>query len=86
MKKIIGILNVVKKFPLSTMGNPRYKVQINNKIFETKSNASLGYSITNYDNRKVVASFETYHYKKPKLMLVEVKNFYQEGDLTNDSY
>ena len=81
MEKIIGILNVVKKFPLSTMGNPRYKVQINNKIFETKSNASLGYSITNYDNRKVVASFETYNYKKPKLILIEVKNFYQNKEI-----
>ena len=64
------------------MGNPRYQVQINNKIFETKTNAGLGYAITNYDNKKVVATYKknnsTY---KPKLYLVHVKNFYQSKEV-----
>ena len=84
MKKITGILNAVKKFPLSTMGNPRYQVQINNKIFETKTNAGLGYAITNYDNKKVVATYEDNNAPyKPKLYLVDVKNFYQAKNINN---
>ena len=58
IKKITGTLNVIKRLPLSNMGNPKYRVEINNEIFETKTNASLGYSITNFDNKKVIASYE----------------------------
>ena len=54
--KITGILNVIKKLPLSKMGNPKYRVEINNEIFETRTNASLGYSVTNFDNKKVTAT------------------------------
>ena len=52
-KTVMGILNVIKKMPLSKMGNPKYRVEINNEIFETRTNASLGYSVTNFDNKKV---------------------------------
>ena len=54
-KQVYGILNVIKKMPLSKMGNPKYRVEINNEIFETVNNAMLGYAITNYDNKNVVA-------------------------------
>ena len=54
-KQVYGILNVIKKMPLSKMGNPKYKVEINGDIFETVNNAMLGYAITNYDNKNVVA-------------------------------
>jgi hypothetical protein len=54
-KQVYGILNVVKKMPLSKMGNPKYRVEINGDIFETVNNAMLGYAITNYDNKNVVA-------------------------------
>ena len=70
MKKITGILTVLQKLPLSRMGNPKYIIAIDNKIFETKTNAMLGYSITNYDNKKVNANFEDNK-------LVNVENFYQ---------
>ena len=55
MHKITGTLNVIKKLPLSRMGNPKYRVEINGDIFETVNNAMLGYAITNYDNKNVVA-------------------------------
>ena len=55
MEKITGVLNVIKKLPLSRMGNPKYRVEINGDIFETVNNAMLGYAITNYDNKNVVA-------------------------------
>ena len=70
MEKITGILTVLQKLPLSRMGNPKYIIAIDNKIFETKTNAMLGYSITNYDNKKVNANFEDNK-------LVNVENFYQ---------
>jgi len=54
-KQINGLLTVVKKMPLSRMGNPKYRVEINNEIFETETNASLGYEITNFDNKNVIA-------------------------------
>ena len=54
------------------MGNPKYMVAINNEIFETKTNASLGYSITNYDNKKVIATYQ----EKDKLYLLDVKKLY----------
>jgi len=54
-KMVYGILNVIKKMPLSKMGNPKYRVEINGDIFETVNNAMLGYAITNYDNKNVVA-------------------------------
>jgi len=82
IKKITGTLNVIKRLPLSNMGNPKYRVEINNEIFETKTNASLGYSITNFDNKKVIASYEfnnsTY---KPKSYLVDVKKLYDDDRL-----
>ena len=78
MGKITGTLNIIEKLPLSRMGNPKYKVEINNEIFETKTNASLGYAITNFDNKKVIASFENNNDNfKPKLYLVNVENLYQ---------
>jgi len=45
-KQVYGILNIVKKMPLSKMGNPKYRVEINGDIFETVNNAMLGYAIT----------------------------------------
>tara|TARA_R110002012_G_scaffold264340_2_gene447684 strand:- start:65 stop:289 length:225 start_codon:yes stop_codon:yes gene_type:complete len=71
-QEIIGVLNVVRRLPLSRMGNPKYMVAINNEIFETKTNASLGYSITNYDNKKVIATYQ----EKDKLYLLDVKKLY----------
>ena len=85
MEKITGTLNVIKKFPLSKMGNPHYVVSINNKIFETKPNASLGYWITNFDNKKVIASFKSYnqggYLKNSKRILIDVKKLYDDDHL-----
>ena len=78
IKTITGVLNIIEKLPLSRMGNPKYRIEINNEIFETKTNASLGYSITNFDNKKVIASYENNNDNfKPKLYLVNVENLYQ---------
>ena len=76
MEKITGVLNVIKKLPLSRMGNPKYRVAINNVIFETGTNASLGYAITNYDNKKVIATFKTTFGSRNAIKLEEVKDLY----------
>ena len=69
-KQINGLLTVVKKMPLSKNGNPKYIVKIegagkgvelpnewNNQteIFNTGNDAMLGYAITNFDNKNVIA-------------------------------
>lgn len=50
-----GRLEVVKKLYRSFNGNPRYKVKINDEFFHTEVDSTLGYSITNYDNKTVIA-------------------------------
>ena len=70
-KQVNGLLTVVKKMPLSKNGNPKYIVRIkgagkgvelpnewnnNKEIFDTGNDSMLGYAITNFDNKKVIAS------------------------------
>lgn len=69
-KQINGLLTVVKKMPLSKNGNPKYIVKIKGvhknielpndwntetQIFNTGNDAMLGYEITNFDNKNVIA-------------------------------
>tara|TARA_R100000789_G_C2929682_1_gene128816 strand:+ start:49 stop:372 length:324 start_codon:yes stop_codon:yes gene_type:complete len=69
-KKVRGVLSVVKKMPLSKMGNPKYRVKIKGasngvnfpddwdnlgEFFDTVDNDMLGFEITKYNNKKVVA-------------------------------
>jgi len=69
-KQINGLLTVVKKMPLSKNGNPKYIVKIQGlhkdielpvewntqtEIFDTGNDAMLGYEITNFDNKNVIA-------------------------------
>ena len=81
MEKITGTLNVIKKLPLSKMGNPKYRVEINGIQFETITNASIGYSITNFDNKKVIATVTNTGYVWPILEYVE--NLYQSKNIND---
>ena len=78
-KQVYGILNVIKKMPLSKMGNPKYRVEINNEIFETRTNASIGYSVTNFDNKKVIATVTNTGFVWP--ILEDVENLYQDKEI-----
>mgnify|MGYP003151933281 CR=1 FL=1 len=79
MEKITGTLNVIKKLPLSRMGNPKYRIEINGIQFETRTNASLGYSVTNFDNKKVIATVTNTGYAWP--ILEDVENLYQSKNI-----
>jgi len=69
-KQVKGFLTVIKKMSLSKNGNPKYIVKIKgaNKgvdlpddwikekdVFHTGNDAMLGYAITNFDNKNVIA-------------------------------
>jgi len=81
MEKITGTLNVIKKLPLSRMGNPKYRIEINGIQFETRTNASIGYSITNFDNKKVIATVTNTGYVWPILEYAE--NLYQSKKIND---
>ena len=63
-------INKTHKFSRSS------EVEINNEIFETRTNASLGYSVTNFDNKKVTATVTRFGLGSIG-GLYEVENFFQ---------
>ena len=77
---VFGTLNKVERMNSSINGNPRYMVSIQdedsefNKIYvaRTRPDASLGYSIDNYWNKRVAVTLDTYY---GKLSVVDVKPF-----------
>jgi len=56
-----GKLNIIKRLKGSYSGNPKYLVELIGKtsccgvLFQTETDAMLGYGITNYDNKFVNA-------------------------------
>lgn len=54
-----GILEVIERAPQSRMGNPRYVVRLDGLTARTGVDSSLGYSITNYDGKRVSADIGT---------------------------
>jgi hypothetical protein len=53
---ITGKLHIVKRLKNSVCGNPKYLCSIETEngdftTFETRTNSSYGYSITNYENK-----------------------------------
>lgn len=57
-----GILEIVGRAKSSgNKGNPRYIVRIDGYTCHTKVDVSLGYSITNYEGKKVTAEIGTHY-------------------------
>lgn len=54
---ITGTLTDCERMPSSANGNPRYRVVIGGEIFVTAPNSSLGYTITNYRENNVAATW-----------------------------
>jgi hypothetical protein len=50
-----GILEVIQREPSSVNGNPRYLVRLDGVTAKTGVDSSLGYSITNFDGKLVMA-------------------------------
>ena len=50
-----GILTILQKEKHSVNGNPRYLVLLDGHTCKTAVDSSLGYSIPNFDGKKVIA-------------------------------
>ena len=62
----IGLLTDLKRLPSSINGNPRFCCRIDGVFCMTSVDSSYGYSIQNYENKKVIATIGTY-YGKPTI-------------------
>jgi hypothetical protein len=62
IQTIEGVLTVVNILPSSYNGNPRYLIAINSVCCKTAVDSSLGYCVTNYDGKPVIATIGT-HYR-----------------------
>ena len=66
-----GKLEVIKRLPSSANGNPRFLVRVDGWTCKTPVDSTLGYSITNYNNKEVIATIGT-HYNTPTLASVSL--------------
>jgi hypothetical protein len=66
----IGKLEIIRRENSSVNGNPRYFLHVAGFYCYTAPDSSLGYSVTNYDGRNVIAEIGTY-YGRPTLRSVE---------------
>lgn len=70
LQTITGKLTIIERLNNSTYGNPKYKVLIDNTLLVTKTDSMLGYSITNYENKNVIATIG-YYYNKLSIHLIQ---------------
>ena len=61
-----GTLELIKRLPASTNGNPRWLLRVDGVTCRTAVDASLGYYVTNHDGKHVTAIIGT-HYGKATL-------------------
>lgn len=62
----VGKLEVLERMPPSRNGNPRYRLYIAGAHCVTEPDSSLGYSVTNFEGKTVVATIGT-HYGRATL-------------------
>lgn len=57
---LVGVINNIERIDTSYYGNPRYSFTLDTGAdlvrLQTEPNAMLGYSITNYNNKKAIVS------------------------------
>ena len=74
-KTVKATLNIIDRLKSSVNGNPKYKIELiglnsaTGVIFETGTDAMLGYSITNYDGKNVEAEVR---YLKNKNLITKI--------------
>lgn len=54
-EEIKGTLEIIQRLPSSRHGNPRYLVKVGDTVCRTAPDAALGYGITNYEGKEVIA-------------------------------
>ncbi|MCQ4158747.1 hypothetical protein NON00_02245 [Roseomonas sp. GC11] len=65
-----GTLEIIRRLPSSTNGNPRWLLRVDGWECRTPVDSSLGYSVTNYQGKRVRASIGT-HYGVATLLDVQ---------------
>ena len=58
-----GKLQVIERMKNSLNGNPRYMIMVGTTVMDTGVDSSLGYSVTNYANKEVIATAGMYRGK-----------------------
>ncbi len=71
LETIKGTVTNITRLQSSNNGNPRFKVTIDGRIFSTKPDTMLGYSVENYYNKVVIALVGT-HYKIPSVERINI--------------
>lgn len=65
--ELVGVISNIERVDTSYYGNPRYSFILDTGVelvrLQTEPNASLGYSITNHDNKKAIVSTRFYRGK-----------------------
>jgi hypothetical protein len=56
-----GTLEIIERLKNSAFGNPRFLLRIDGITCRTAPDASLGYSVQNYDGKTVTATIGTYY-------------------------
>lgn len=56
-----GTLKVLKRLTNSLNGNPRYYISIDGFTCSTAVDSMYGYSVTNFDNKEVMATIGTHY-------------------------
>jgi hypothetical protein len=56
-----GILKVIKRLPSSLNGNPRYLLSIDGFTCVTPVDSGYGYSVTNHNDKEVIAYIGTHY-------------------------
>ncbi len=66
METHTGYFRIVKRLPSSHNGNPRYLCEVNREdgeavYFRTAPDSSLGYSVTNYNAKRVTVALREFY-------------------------
>lgn len=56
-----GKLEIIKRLPSSTNGNPRFLLRVDGWTCRTAVDSSLGYEVQNFDGKQVVATIGTHY-------------------------
>ena len=55
-----GKLEIIQRLPSSTNGNPRYLLRIGGITCRTAVDCQLGYEVSNFDGKEVIATIGTH--------------------------
>lgn len=55
-----GKLEIIERLPSSRNGNPRWPLRVDGWTCRTAVDSSLGYSVTNFDGKRVVATIGSF--------------------------